>query len=147
MKLCRNVYNNGVMYHAHEPQLWLTSWIICPCINFRFTLYLLNHWKYFYKTLWWCVYCQRKVLRIRIYELSPLFDFGVSQIMGCFTLEPDFWFTRVVSPVLSACHLWWAYSIDLVRRPSSASSSASTILNIFFSETTGWIEAKFHMEP
>ena len=96
MKLCRNVYNNGVMYHAHEPQLWLTSWIICPCINFRFTLYLLNRWKYFNKTLWWCVYCQGKVLRLRVYELSPLFDFGVSQLLSCFTLEPDFWCTNSI---------------------------------------------------
>ena len=38
MKLCRNVYNNGAMYPEQEPQLWLTYWIICPCINFLFTL-------------------------------------------------------------------------------------------------------------
>ena len=55
------------------------------------------------------------------------------------------WFLAYLSRRL----FWWAYRIgrplsSVVRRPSSSSSSTS--LNIFSSETTGPIKVKFHME-
>ena len=38
---------------------------------------------------------------------------------------------------------WWAYSIDMLRRPSVL----PPFPKIFFSKTTGPVEAKFHVEP
>ena len=35
----------------------------------------------------------------------------------------------------------------MVRRPSSAAASSSTISNVFSSETAWPIKAKFHVEP
>ena len=50
---------------------------------------------------------------------------------------------------LSRRLIWWAYCLGRLRRPSTRPLSARRphCSNIFSSETTGPIEAKFHMEP
>ena len=57
-------------------------------------------------------------------------------------ITSDFQYTCIISSPEPKAH-WWAYRIG--RTPSSAVCHPHS-LNIFFSETTGPTEAKFHME-